>query len=59
MPPFYHDMALLSGRSVTLQKDLCAQKGNQIAAQQFEMMLQIAQEAQDEENLVQLAQRLS
>ena len=44
---------------LTLQKDLCTQKGNQVAAQQFEMMLQIAQEAQDEDNLVQLAQRLS
>ena len=44
---------------LTLHKDLCTQEGNQIAAQQFEVMLQIAQEAQDEENLIQLAQRLS
>ena len=38
--------------------DLSTKEGNKIAAQEFGMMLQVAQQAQDESQLVQLAQSL-
>ena len=37
---------------------LSTKEGNKIAAQEFGMMLQVAQQAQDESQLVQLAQSL-